>query len=160
MGTVDLPQSRPGHPPAHTTFSGSRGTRTHNPPAADTCFQDRLLIPSDDFRLSSILKFEISDFRFISGSWNRTSAAWFRAKHRDQPQLPRSCFLSTLAIRGEGFEPPSSASKTDIRPLDDPRECLVGVEPTYPVWKTGTFAARPKTRFTAPEGGLEPQSAD
>ena len=41
-------------------------------------------------------------------------------------------------------------------PLADPRECPVGVEPTYLVWKTSTFATRPraqrKERESNPQG--------
>ena len=33
-------------------WSGSRGTRTHNSPEANTCFRDRPLIRPDDFRIS------------------------------------------------------------------------------------------------------------
>ena len=38
--------------------------------------------------------------------------------------------------------------------LADPRECPVGIEPTYLVWKTSTFAARPRAH--AEGEGVEP----
>jgi hypothetical protein len=45
-------------------------------------------------------------------------------------------------VRGEGFEPSSPGSKPGSLPLADPRECPVGIEPTYLAWKTSAFAAR------------------
>ena len=37
------------------------------------------------------------------------------------------------------------------------QECPVGIEPTSPAWKAGTFAARPRARKAA-EAGIEPAS--
>src|SRR5262249_47524458 len=57
-------------------------------------------------------------------------------------------------VRGEGFEPSSPGSKPGSLPLADPRECPVGIEPTYLVWKTRTFATRPRAQ--AEGEGVEP----
>src|SRR5262249_60498097 len=38
--------------------------------------------------------------------------------------------------------------------LADPRECPVGIEPTFLVWKTSAFAARPRAH--AEGEGVEP----
>ncbi len=52
-------------------------------------------------------------------------------------------------IRGGGLEPPPTGSKPVSLPLADPRVRSAGVEPAYPVWKTGASAARPRTRFVS-----------
>ncbi len=187
MGTVDLPQSRPGHPPAHTTFSGSRGTRTHNPLLADTCFQDRLLIPSDDFRLSSNLNLKFSiHFRELESNQRRLVQSQASRPTATAPELfPLVIHHSGRRIRTSivGFKdrcPTLRRSPTVAAPLRDAdssndlrdqrnpsrgatrlQKCLVGVEPTCPAWKAGTSAARPKTRHSFPprrkERELNPQ---
>ena len=42
--------------------------------------------------------------------------------------------------------------------LADPRECPVGIEPTYLVWKTSTFATRPRAQKRK-ERELNPQGS-
>ena len=51
-----------------------------------------------------------------------------------------------LKVRGEGFEPSLPVQSQAAYRLADPRECPVGIEPTYLVWKTSTFAARPRAQ--------------
>ena len=72
----------------------------------------------------------------------------FRARCSDQQLLLRR-FQIAKALR-PGIEPDLRASKAHVattrrRELSNFKECPVGVEPTYPDWKSGTFAARPRT---------------
>ena len=68
-------------------------------------------------------------------------------------QRPRS------SVPGVGFEPTRTGSKPASLPVSRPRkiefgirsselfpECPAGVGPACPVWKTGAFAARPRTQ--------------
>ena len=117
-------------------FSGSRGTRTHKRDSPATCFQDRLLIRPDDFRE-------------VAGVGIEPTTSWVRARRCYQQQPPRSVVSNqrlafSEKVRGGGFEPSLTASKAGGLPLADPRECPVGVEPTFPAWKAGAFAARPR----------------
>lgn len=66
-----------------------------------------------------------------SGRRTRTFIAWFRAR---KPTISRSPNKPDTVVG---------------------RECPVGVEPTSPVWKTGTFAARPRAHKAEGEG-VEP----
>ena len=82
---------------------------------AATCFQDRLLIRPDGFRLS----------KKVPGVGIEPTTSWVRARRHYQQQLPRSgCSWDTVIateVRGEGFEPPSPGSKPGSLPLADPR---------------------------------------
>ena len=101
-------------------FSGSRGTRTHKRREAATCFQDRLLIRPDDFRIGS-----------SSGGWNRTNGLLVQSQASlPAATTPKSIAYSTRAqlrrARGEGLEPPRPGSKPGGLPLADPRlECAL-----------------------------------
>ena len=65
----------------------------------------------------------------------------------DDPGINLSIDTAQWAkVRGEGIEPSSAVSRTAGLPLADPRECPAGVEPAFPAWKTGAFAARPRAR--------------
>ena len=79
---------------------GSRGTRTHNPLRADTCFRDRPLIRPDDFRTNLPAP--------SCGSWNRTSGLLSQS----QASLPAATVPQSRSakdgprfgeVRGEGF---------------------------------------------------------
>ena len=69
-------------PLGHGTKSGSRGTRTHKRREAATCFQDRLLIQPDDFRICS-----------SSGGWNRTNGLLVQS----QASLPAATTPESIA---------------------------------------------------------------
>ena len=82
--------------PLSSVFSGSRGTRTHKRDELATCFQDRALIRSDDFRMSPFAP---------------------------QKQRPFSEKKATVAA-GAGVEPTSQRSERRILPIDDPAVVL------------------------------------
>ena len=71
---------------------------------ATTCFQDRLLIQPDDFRLQA------------AGVGIEPTASWFRARRHYQQQLPRivlvsmttSCVRGSYRAAGAGIEPAAS----------------------------------------------------
>ena len=78
-------------PLGHGTKSGSRGTRTHKRREAATCFQDRLLIQPDDFRICS-----------SSGDWNRTNGLLVQSQASlPAATTPESIAHSTRANVGE-----------------------------------------------------------
>src|SRR5262249_37835650 len=64
------------------------------------------------------------------------------------------CFghSSFSKVRGEGVEPSRAASKTAGLPLADPRECPAGVEPAFPGWEPGAWAARPRAQVSGKRG--------
>ena len=83
------------------------------------------------------------------GGWNRTNGFLGQSQAlRTSSNCPAVClhsrFTNRRKVRGEGFEPPSPVSKAGSLPLADPRECPAGVEPAFPAWKAGAFAARPR----------------
>src|SRR6185369_3830749 len=89
----------------------------------------------------------------VAGVGIEPTASWVRAR-RCVPAAtaPQCCQQSERhdlrKVRGEGFEPPSPVSKAGSLPLADPRECPAGVEPAFPAWKAGAFAARPRARVS------------
>lgn len=111
-----MPGCRPGVVAAgpRDQKGGSRGTRTHKRPSAATCFQDRLLIRPDDFRISS-----------SSGGWNRTNGLLVQSQASlptaTTPESIARTFANAVSARGEGFEPPPPGSKPGGLPLADPR---------------------------------------
>jgi hypothetical protein len=134
--------------------SGSRGTRTHNPRLADTCFRDRPLIRPDDFLVLNTL-ISLRELRGLESNQRPPGSEPGVTTNSNCPAINES--LSCDKVRGEGFEPPSPASKAGSLPLADPRaspsisylnsqKCPAGVEPASPAWKAGTFAARPRAR--------------
>src|SRR5262245_39431707 len=104
---------------------------------------------------------------FNCGGWNRTNGLLDQSQvlrtSSNRPAVfinqtePRDC----RKVRGEGFEPPSPASKAGSLPLADPRECPAGIEPACPAWKAGAFAARPRARRSSQrkERELNPQGS-
>jgi hypothetical protein len=88
------------------------------------------------------------------GGWNRTSGLLIQSQASlPAATAPQRRFVEehskSVEVRGEGFEPSLPASKTGGLPLADPRECPAGVEPAWPAWKAGTFAARPRAHLVS-----------
>jgi hypothetical protein len=141
--------------PSDAISSGSRGTRTHNSPVANTCFRDRPLILPDDFLVLRVSKSCVCELRGLesnqrppdseSGVTTSSNCPAFQWDYRLRPsssliarrpsllyqqQLPRSVFISLEndapnKVRGEGLEPSSPASKAGSLPLADPRASLL-----------------------------------
>ncbi len=119
--------------PSDAICSGSRGTRTHNSPMANTCFRDRPLIRPDDFlvletpiRLSELRGLESNQRPPDSESGVTTSSNCpaFQLDYRLRPSSSLIARRPLLVVRGEGFEPSSPASKAGSLPLADPRASL------------------------------------
>ncbi len=138
--------------------SGSRETRTYKRLLAATCFQDRLLIRPDDFRLFK-----------VPGVGIEPTPSWFRARRHYQQQLPRIAFKvktrsqsasSLKKFRGQESNLRTPGSKPGITTSsDDP-----GV-PRVPCGSRTRLASlegwhlcrsAKGTSISAPAGGIEP----
>ena len=103
-----------------------------------------------------------------SGGWNRTNGLLVQG----QASLPAATAPESHTLplsppgggQGEGkFGEKGSNLHRLVQGqvayrLADPRECPVGVEPTYLVWKTSTFATRPRAQGRK-ERELNPQGS-
>lgn len=81
----------------------------------------------------------------IAGVGIEPTPSWFRARRCYQQQPPRSVVSHQRLsfrkkVRGEGFEPPSPASKTGSLPLADPRSLKNALRESNPPVQLGRLA--------------------
>ena len=136
-----------------------------NPQAAQGRHLFSRQAPHPSGRMTSVVWRRLNN----SGGWNRTNDLLVQSQASlptaTTPELSsrfRTAVTSVGEIRGEGLEPPSPGSKPGSLPLADPedprydptrRKCPPGVEPAWPAWKAGAFAARPRARLQSGRRG-------
>ena len=118
--------------------SGSRGTRTHKRVSPATCFQDRLLIRPDDF-----LK-----LRGLESNQRPSGSEPDVATSSNHPAV-LSTIRASRSPKGSGrrdrtFTDCFKGRRPTVSRSPIVKKCPVGVEPTFPAWKAGAFAARPR----------------
>ena len=138
----------------HRTWVVERKSRDSNPQARQAPAVFKTV--SSSSRMTSVVS---------CGSWNRTNGLLVQSQvsHTSSDDPAFALFIDTYVVprfakscggrnRTCGLLVQSQASlPTATTPHRE--ECPVGVEPTSPVWKTGTFAARPRARVVGVASG-------